>query len=122
MKAFESVAPLDGIEGRIHELKLEDGLAGHVIAGCPVDADARQIDRGRLRHLGESVGDLHDVVGVYVLGLRSVDPGPGFRIQLAELVALQKNDGPRAFASGRGEIVADAKIAPEYAEPQRLRR
>jgi hypothetical protein len=70
----------DGIERTVNEFKLKDSVAGHVIAGCPIDADARQVDRSRLRHFREIVRDPHDIVGIYILGLGSVAPSPGFPV------------------------------------------
>ena len=74
------------------KFKFKDGLAGNVIPGCPVDTNPGQIDRGGFRQFGESVRDLHDVVSVCVLRVRSVDPGPGFGVHLSELIALEEND------------------------------
>jgi hypothetical protein len=80
MKSFEPVTLFDGIERTVNEFKLEDSVAGHVIAGCPVDADARQVDRSRLRHFRKTVRDPHDIVSIDILGLRRITPSPGFPV------------------------------------------
>ena len=98
----------------------EHGLARGVIAGGPLNADPRQIDRRGLGHLGEPVRHPHEIVGVDVLGIGWVRPGPGFRVELAEIVALDKDDRTRALAASGGEIVANAEIVPGHAEPHRL--
>jgi hypothetical protein len=122
MKTFKSMAPLEGIERRPGEVELELAAAHHVIAGCSIDADPPEIDRGGLGHLREHVRRPGDVVGIDVLGVRGVDPGQALEIELAELIALQDHDRARTFATGGGQIVADAEVAPIDVQPHGLRR
>src|ERR1700692_1613527 len=75
MKTLESIALPESIERRVHELQLEQGLAGDVIAGGAVDADPSDIDRRCLCCLREIVGHLRKIVGIDVLGPRRVVPG-----------------------------------------------
>src|SRR6185503_4601862 len=119
MKAFELVALLDGIERRIDELTLEDGLAGHMVARRPVDADAGQVDRGGLRHARKAVGEPHEVRGINIRCAGRVDPGSALPVQRAKLVALKEYDGAAAFTADIRHVIPNAEVVPVCADPNR---
>src|SRR5467141_2620290 len=109
-----------------------------MIAGCPTDTDPRQIDRRGFGHLGKRVRHLHEIIGidvnvrdrwiegdvcVLVLGGRYplwVLASPGSWVDIAEIVALQKNHRARTLTTCSGEIVADTEVLLVDVQPQRL--
>src|SRR5215471_15732154 len=120
MKALKPVTLLDGIERRVHQVKLELRLAKYVIAGRSVDADSREIDRGGLGHSRERIGHLHQIVGVDVIGAGWIRPRVIWP-ELSKVIALEKDDRARALAPHCGEIVARAKILAVNRHPYGLR-
>jgi hypothetical protein len=41
MHAFETVPTLDRVKRGVHQIELEQRLARHMVAGSPINADAR---------------------------------------------------------------------------------
>src|SRR5262249_6904518 len=128
MEALETVSALDAVERRVHEMHFQQRFAENMIAGGPADADPRQIDRRGFSQLRKRVRHLHEIVGIDVnVRDRRIEgdvcvlvPGgryplrvlasPGFWVDIAEIVALQKNHRARTLATRRREVVADAKV------------